>query len=81
VARSLRVVSAARDLGRDITPGAASTVGWRLSEMRRLRQLEEENWRLKSIVADQALDIRALKDVLVKTATARSEAADGGGSN
>jgi putative transposase len=34
--------------------------------MRRLRQLEEENRRLKSIVADQALDIRVLKDVLAK---------------
>ena len=33
-----------------------------VSEMRRLRQLEEENRRLKGIVADQALDIRALKD-------------------
>jgi hypothetical protein len=29
-------------------------------------QLEEENRRLKSIVADQALDLRALKDVLAK---------------
>jgi putative transposase len=37
-----------------------------VSEMRRLRQLEEENRRLKAIVADQALDIRALKDVLAK---------------
>jgi putative transposase len=40
--------------------------GLEISEMRRLRQLEEENRRLKSIVADQALDIRALKDVLSK---------------
>jgi putative transposase len=40
--------------------------GLELSEMRRLRQLEEENRRLKAIVADQALDIRALKDVLAK---------------
>jgi len=40
--------------------------GPEISEMRRLRQLEEENRRLKSIVADQALDIRALKDVLSK---------------
>jgi putative transposase len=40
--------------------------GREISEMRRLRQLEEENRRLKSIVADQALDIRALKDVLAK---------------
>jgi hypothetical protein len=34
--------------------------------MRRRRQLEEENRRLKSTVADQALDLRALKDVLAK---------------
>lgn len=40
--------------------------GLEISEMRRLRQLEAENRRLKSIVADQALDIRALKDVLAK---------------
>jgi putative transposase len=40
--------------------------GLEVSEMRRLRQLEEENRRLKSIVADQALDIRALKDVQTK---------------
>ena len=40
--------------------------GLEVSEMRRLRQLEEENRRLKSIVADQALDIRALKGVLAK---------------
>ena len=40
--------------------------GLEISELRRLRQLEEENRRLKSIVADQALDIRALKDVLAK---------------
>ena len=37
-----------------------------VSEMRRLGQLEEENRRLKSMVADQALDIRARKDVLAK---------------
>ena len=35
-------------------------------EVSEMRQLEEENRRLKSIVADQALDIRALKDVLAK---------------
>ena len=40
--------------------------GLEVSEVRRLRQLEEENGRLKSIVADQALDTRALKDVLAK---------------
>ena len=35
-------------------------------ELRRLRQLEEENARLKRIVADLTLDNRALKDVLSK---------------
>ncbi len=40
--------------------------GLEVSELRRLRQLEDENRRLKAIVADQALDIRALKDVLTK---------------
>src|SRR6516164_8514772 len=40
--------------------------GLEISEMRRLRQLEDENRRLKSIVVDQALDLRALKDVLAK---------------
>lgn len=32
-------------------------------DVRRLKDLEHENSRLKRIVADQALDIRALKDV------------------
>jgi putative transposase len=40
--------------------------GLEVSELRRLRKLEDENRQLKSIVADQALDIRALKDVLAK---------------
>jgi len=37
-----------------------------ISEMRRLRLLEEENGRLKRIVAQQALDIDALKAVVSK---------------
>ena len=40
--------------------------GMEISEVRRLRQLEEENGRLKKIVAQQALDIDALKVVLSK---------------
>lgn len=40
--------------------------GMDVSEARRLKQLEDENRRLKAIVADQALDIRALKDVVAK---------------
>jgi len=38
--------------------------GLEVSEARRLRQLEEENRRLKGLVADQALDIQVLKEVL-----------------
>ena len=34
-----------------------------LSDAKRLRELEQENGRLKRIVADQALDIQILKDV------------------
>ena len=36
------------------------------SEARRLRTLEEENRQLKHIVAEQAVDIRALKAVVAK---------------
>ena len=38
--------------------------GMEVSQARRLREVEEENRRLKHIVAEQALDIRALKDVI-----------------
>lgn len=40
--------------------------GMELSELKRLKALEAENARLKHIVADQALDIAALKGVLAK---------------
>lgn len=36
------------------------------SEMRRLRQLEEENGKLKKLVADLSLDKAMLQDVLAK---------------
>jgi putative transposase len=40
--------------------------GLEVSEARRLRQLEDENRRLKQMVAEQALDLQALKAVLGK---------------
>ena len=40
--------------------------GLTVNELRRLKTMEEENRRLKQIVAEQALDIRALKDLLSK---------------
>ena len=40
--------------------------GLRVSDAKRLRALEEENRRLKRVVADQALNLQVLKDVLGK---------------
>jgi putative transposase len=40
--------------------------GLDVSEAKRLKQLEEENSRLKRLVAEQALDIVVLKDVVSK---------------
>jgi putative transposase len=40
--------------------------GLGVSELRRLKQLEEENQRLKRMVADLSLDKQMLQDVLTK---------------
>jgi putative transposase len=40
--------------------------GLGVSELRRLKQLEEENTRLKRMVADLSLDKQMLQDVLTK---------------
>jgi putative transposase len=37
--------------------------GMEVSELKKLKGLEEENRRLKRLVADQALDIQMLKDI------------------
>ena len=42
--------------------------GLTLSELRRLKALEDENRRLKQLVAEQALDNQALKFLVVKNA-------------
>jgi putative transposase len=44
----------------------AKYAGMTVSELKRLKGLEDENRRLKQIVGEQALDIRALKDLLSK---------------
>ncbi len=41
--------------------------GLEVSQLRRLRQLEEENQKLKQVVADLTLDNQALKDIAAKT--------------
>lgn len=40
--------------------------GMDVAELRRLKELEEENRRLKAIVADQAMDIQLLKEINAK---------------
>ena len=40
--------------------------GMTANDLKRLKSLEAENRRLKQIVGEQALDIRALKDLLSK---------------
>lgn len=42
----------------------AKYAGMTVAELRRLRELEAENAKLKRIVAEQALDISALKDLV-----------------
>ena len=37
--------------------------GMKADEAKRLKELERENARLKAIVADQALEVRALKEI------------------
>ena len=44
----------------------AKYAGLTVSELKRLKALEEENRRLKQIVGEQALDIRSLKELLSK---------------
>ena len=63
----------AKELCRRLGVGVETLYRWKrkyggleVSEARRLHALEDENRRLKRIVADQALDNAALKDVLSK---------------
>jgi len=44
----------------------AKYAGLTVSEARRLKSLEDENGRLKRIIANQALDIETLKSVVSK---------------
>jgi putative transposase len=52
--------------------------GMELSEMQRLKALEDENRRLKQIVAEQTLDIQALKAVVAKNGDHHGSARGGG---
>ena len=52
--------------GSDYNNWKAKYAGLTVSELKRLKALEDENRRLKQIVAEQALDNRALKELLSK---------------
>lgn len=61
---------AAQDVARDLGVNAQTLYRWRkkfggmdVNEARRLKQLEEENRRLKRLVADLTLDKQMLQDV------------------
>lgn len=58
VVQALEVTEATYYRWRKLYGGAGKT------EVRRLRELEKENARLKRIVADQALDLAMAKDVI-----------------
>ena len=68
------------EVAREIGVSKATIYGWRakfggmsVSDAQRLRQLEDENRRLKQIVADLSLDKEALKSVIAKTGGARRQ--------
>ncbi len=44
----------------------SATNGMEVNELKRLKVLEDENRKLKQLVAEQALDIQALKFVISK---------------
>jgi putative transposase len=48
------------------TAGGRSLGGLEVNDAKKLRQLEEENRQLKRVVADLALNLQVLKDVLGK---------------
>ncbi len=72
----LKQVEAGRkvaELGREYAVSEATIYAWKskyggleVNEARRLRQLEEENRKLKHLVADLSLDREALKAVISK---------------
>ena len=53
--------------------------GMAVSDAKRLKTLEEENRRLKQLLADTILDNQALKGLLAKTGEACGKTAGGGG--
>jgi putative transposase len=76
IVAALQLVGSGGDLGevcRKLGVSKATFYAWKkkygglgVDEAKRLKQLEDENRRLKKLVADQALDNQILKEVLSK---------------
>jgi putative transposase len=87
VAYALRQVEAGTPVGdvcRQLGVSEATFYAWKkkyahlgVSELRRLRQLEDENGRLKRLVADLTLDKHMLSEALRKTREARAPSGTG----
>jgi hypothetical protein len=61
-----RVVPQARDLGRDLHNWRNRFGGMEVSDARRLKGIEDENRRLKTLLAESVLDVSTLKEALGK---------------
>jgi len=61
--RSLRSPRSSASRRTRITAGANQYGGMKANDVKKLKELERENARLKTIVADQALQCQALKEV------------------
>ncbi len=71
--KQAETVASVQEVCRKIGISEATFYNWKkkygglgMSELRRLKQLEEENSKLKQIVADLSLDKQMLQDVLKK---------------
>ena len=71
--RQLEAGRTALEVGREMGVSKHTIYGWKakfggmgVNDAQRLRQLEDENRRLKQIVADLSLDKEALKSVISK---------------
>jgi putative transposase len=73
IIRALREAEKVADICRDLGGSQQAFYSWKrryaglgLSELRELRQLREENRKLKTLVADLTLDKHILQEVLSK---------------